>query len=295
MNIVVLGAGAIGSLYGAKLSTEPDVTLIGRRKHVDAIKAKGLRVAGIEQKTYHLSAATELSDIKANTLVILATKLHDSEAAILPLRELVRKDTTILCLQNGLEPERIVKKTIKGRCRVLRGITTFGAVFLKPGEVQYHNDGYTLIEQSHEIADMFTHCGLNAHVSDDIRKDSWNKFIMNCMLNAPTAILRIENGRMADPALDPLKQNIARECLQVAKKKGVTFERDFVARLNEGVKDSTNLSSMYQDLLKGKRTEIDYLNGAVVELGKKHGIACPVNEALVSIISYIFSQSTVLL
>jgi len=89
---------------------------------------------------------------------------------------------------------------------------------------------------------------------------------------------------MSDEGLNALKQLIVDECLKVANKDGATFDFDFVKAINNGIEGSRNLSSMYQDILKEKKTEIDYLNGAVVELGKKYGIKCPVNEALITII-----------
>ena len=112
----------------------------------------------------------------------------------------------------------------------------------------------------------------------------WKKIILNCVLNPLTAILRVENNVIADEKLNPIKKLIVDECLEVAKKDGAKFNFDFVKAINDGIENSRNISSMLQDLLKGNPTEIDYLNGAVVELGEKYGVKCPVNEALVMII-----------
>ena len=142
----------------------------------------------------------------------------------------------------------------------------------------------SLLTRSQATARLFADCGLNGYVSNDIKVDMWKKLILNCVLNPVTAILRIENRGIADERLNPLKKLIAEECLNVAKKDGVKFNIDFVKAINSAIKDSRNISSMQQDLIKGKKTEIDYLNGAVVKLGKKYGIKCPVNEALVMII-----------
>ena len=112
----------------------------------------------------------------------------------------------------------------------------------------------------------------------------WKKLILNCVLNPITAILRIRNGGIADENLNPLKKLIVDECLKVAEKDGIKFDFDFLKSLNEGIKNSKNISSMQQDLLKGRKTEIDFLNLAVAELGKKYGIKCPVNDSLAVII-----------
>ena len=135
-----------------------------------------------------------------------------------------------------------------------------------------------------KMAENFTNCGLNAYVSKDIKYDMWKKLIFNCVLNPVTAILRIENKGIADEKINPLKKLIAEECCKIAEADGIKFGIDFVSTTNKEFSKSNNISSMQQDLLKGKHTEIDYLNGAVVKLGKKFGMQCPVNEALTMII-----------
>ncbi len=295
MNIIVLGAGAIGSLYGAKLSEFNNVTLVAKKKHADKINKDGLKVIGLEGSVYKIKAATKINKIEKDTLVVLTTKVQDSEKAIKGIKNLIRNDTTILCLQNGLYSENIAKKIIGRKCPVLRAITNFGAIFLKPGVVDYKNYSYTSVEKSpksNEIAENFTRCGLNAYVSANIKADMWKKVVFNCVLNPLTAILRIENKGIADEKLNPLKKLIIDECVNAAKKDAITFNLDFVKTINEEFKNSRNISSMQQDLLKGKHTEIDYLNGAVAKLGKKFGIKCPVNEALASIIKDIGNKQS---
>ncbi len=290
MNIIVLGAGAIGSFYGAKLSKLNDVVLIARKEHTDAINRNGLKIVGLENKTYKVKAAEKISRIEKNTLVILTTKAQDSEKAVKSIKNLVRNDTIILCLQNGLYSENIVKKTVGKRCLVLRAITNFGAIFLKPRVIDYKSYSFTSIEKSpksKEIANNFSKCGLNGYVSSDIKYDMWKKLVFNCVLNPLTAILRIENKGICDERLNPLKKLIIDECVKVAEKDGIKFDIDFLNVLNEEFKSSRNISSMQQDMIKGNKTEIDYLNGAVVKLGKKYGVECPVNEAFVNIIKRI--------
>ena len=287
MKIIILGAGAIGSLYGARLSKLNDVTLVARREHAGKINKNGLKITGEENNVYKLKATTEINEIEDDTLIILTTKVHRSKDAIEPIKNLIKKDTIILCLQNGLHSEEVVKEIVNGKCLVLRGITAVGATFLEAGTVQFNNLSYTKIEESpvsKELADNFDECGLKANVSENLKEDVWKKLILNCVLNPLSAILRRDNGGMSDEGLNALKQLIVDECLKVANKDGATFDFDFVEAINQGIEGSRNLSSMYQDILKEKKTEIDYLNGAVVELGKKYGIKCPVNEALITII-----------
>ena len=313
MNIIVLGAGAIGSLYGAKLSKLNDVMLVGNKHHVKNIKKNGLKIVGLENGIYKIKATTKIKKIDKNTLILLTTKVQDNKKAINNIKNLIKKNTMILCLQNGLYSENIVKDIVGKKCLVLRGVTNFGAIFLKPGIIAYKNYGYTVIEmsanrfaisdhaqkskifdksqKSKEIAENFRQCGLNASVSYNIKTDMWKKLILNCVLNPLTAILKVENKGIADEKLNPIKKLIIDECLKVAKKNDVTFNFDFVKAINNGTKNSRNISSMQQDLIKGKKTEIDYLNGAVIKLGKKYGIKCPVNEAFVVIIKEMEKKS----
>src|SRR5688572_13983270 len=197
MQIIVLGAGAIGSLYGAKLAADHDVTLIGRLGHVAAINARGLRIEGIESQTVQIPAATAVPQLGADALVLLTTKVTSSGEALEAIAPLVRDDTTILCLQNGLGSEQIARAALGGRGVVLRGITQFGAIFETPGEIKYMAGGYTVIEQherSDRIANLLSVAGLNCRVSPNIAAEVWHKTVFNCVVNPITAILGCEVG-----------------------------------------------------------------------------------------------------
>jgi 2-dehydropantoate 2-reductase len=287
MEIIVLGAGAIGSLYGAKLARENDVTLIGRAEHVAAINSRGLRVEGIESQIVRIHARTEIERIGPDALIILTTKVADSTAALRPIAPMVRDDTTIICLQNGLGSERIARTALEDRGTVLRGITQFGAIFKSPGVIQFMARGYTLIEQhegSARLAAVLTTAGLAGRVSPDIGADVWHKLVINCVVNPITAILGCEVGGIANPQLEPLKRLVIDECIAVATTQGVTFATDFMQEIDDFFRPSHNIASMLQDLRRGRPTEIDYLNGAVAALGAQHGVESPVNRALTAII-----------
>jgi 2-dehydropantoate 2-reductase len=287
MEIIVLGAGAIGSLYGAKLAATNDVTLIGRPEHVAAINAHGLRIEGLESQIVRVRAATAVDNLGKNALVLLTTKVPDSAAAAASLAPLVRGDTTILSLQNGLGSEDIVREALNGRGVVLRGFTQFGGVFKEPGVIEFLVRGYTVIEQhdrSAEIARVFSAANLDCRVSPDIRRDVWYKLIVNCVVNPITAIMGCEVGGIANPQLLPLKRLVIEECLAAAAAQGISFDCDFVREIDDFFRPSHNLSSMHQDLRRCRQTEIDYLNAAVVSLGRQHDVACPVNAALTAII-----------
>jgi 2-dehydropantoate 2-reductase len=287
MEIIVLGAGAIGSLYGAKLAAHNDVTLVGRAEHAAAINFEGLRIEGIESQIVRMRAATAIKRIGPEALIILTTKVPDSEAALRPIAQLVRPDTTIICLQNGIGSELIARAALGNRGVVLRGITQFGAIFKSPGVIQFMARGYTSIEDSERsarIADVLCAAGLDCRVSPDIGADVWHKLVINCVVNPITAILGCEVGGIANPQLDLLKRLVIDECVAVAAVEGVTFKGDFIREIDDRFRPSHNIASMLQDLRRGHLTEIDYLNGAVTVLGARHGLECPVNDALTKII-----------
>jgi 2-dehydropantoate 2-reductase len=287
MRIIVLGAGAIGSLFGAKLAAANDVTLVGRAAHVRAINADGLRIEGIESHTIRVRAVERIDAVAPDTVILLTTKVPATAGALAPIAPLVRTDTTLLSLQNGLAAESAARDALRDGCVVLRGITQSGAIFDEPGVLKYMAEGQTVIEQherSGPIAEMFNAAGLRTRVSADIGRDVWHKLILNCVVNPITTIMGREVGSIADPQLDEFKQLVIDECLAVAAAEGVRFQIDFQSEIRELYAPSHNVVSMRQDLNRGRPTEIDYLNGAVAALGANHGINCPVNAALTEII-----------
>jgi 2-dehydropantoate 2-reductase len=287
MNVVVFGAGAIGSVYAAKLSAHHPVTVIGRPDHVAAIARDGLRVIGRESFTARVRAAVDLGELPNDTLVLLTTKVNDNRRAAAALATVVLPDTIVLCVQNGLGSEAVVKDVMAGRCLVLRAITQFGAIFSEPGVVDLKVPGYTLIEagsHSQAVADLLTASGLDGRVSSAINTEIWRKLIFNCVINPITSIVGSEVGGIADPRLDPLKRLVIDECLRVAATDGVSFQEDFVRAIADTFGASRNIASMRQDLQRGRPTEIDFMNGAVVAQGQRHRIDCPVNAALTAII-----------
>jgi 2-dehydropantoate 2-reductase len=298
MEIIVLGAGAIGSLYGAKLAANNQVTLVARAEHAAAINAHGLRIEGIESRTVRVRATTAIEQIGANALILLTTKVSGSALALAAIAPLVRDDTTILCLQNGLGSEGIARTAVSNRGIVLRGITQFGAIFAGPGVIQYMAPGYTLIEQhpgSDRLAGVLTAAGLDGRISPNIARDVWHKLVFNCVVNPITAILGCEVGGIANPNLNPLNQLVIDECLTVAASQGLTFDVDFLHEIAEVFGPSRNIASMLQDLRRGHATEIDYMNGAVAALGAEQSVPCPVNNALTTIIKAMEAGSRSLL
>ena len=291
--IFILGAGAIGSVYGALLSKRNDVTLVGNKKHVETVNSKGLTLTGDINETFHPKAETEIREIPEKTLIILTTKAYDSAAAVRGIKRLLREDTAVLVLQNGLGNEDVVRQVLGANTKVLRGITTMAAEFFEAGKIRFWN-GETTVEKSEHsetIVKTFNQCGLKTKISDDIKRDVWNKLVVNCVINPLTAILKVRNNQIITDSLKPIRHEIIRECVEVGKAEGITFPDDLEERIDKETSKYTNFSSMCQDIMKGKRTEIDFLNGKIVELGKKHGIQTKVNAVLVHLIKFLEGEN----
>ncbi|MDP2322151.1 MAG: ketopantoate reductase family protein [Acidobacteriota bacterium] len=295
MTIVVLGAGAIGSAYGYQLAADHDVTLVGTAAHVQAIRDHGLRIEGsIRSGTYPVKAVTSLEAIAPGTLIILTTKVSSTVEAVTPIVPLLSPSVIILCVQNGLYSERLVLDLVGDRAVTLRAITQVGAILRGPGVVEHTVQGYTLVE-AHEraagIAEVLTASGLDGRVIPDMKTAMWRKIVFNCVINPITAITGSTVGGIVDPKLAPIKRLVIDECLAVAAADGVTFDEDFMATIDKVFASAATLASTLQDLQKGRRTEIDHLNGAVVALGERYGIPCPVNAALTTIIKQLEAQA----
>jgi len=291
--IFVLGAGAVGSVFGAFLSKKYDVTLIGRENHVKAINLNGLRLSGEVNEVFHVRAEKEIRVIPKNTLIILTTKAHESAEAIKGIKKLLKKDTVILIIQNGLGNEEIVNKIVGYEAKVLRGVTMIAAEFFEPGKVNFLN-GETVIEYdeaAEKIAKVFNECGLKTRLSNEIEREIWCKLIINCVTNPLTAIFRVRNNEVISETLKTVRHEIVRECAQIAEAEGVSLPNNLLEEIDRKIAKYTNFSSMCQDILKGEKTEIDFLNGKIVELGRKHGIPTPVNEVLVAFIKFLEEKS----
>jgi 2-dehydropantoate 2-reductase len=284
MNVVIVGAGAIGTLYAVRVGAHHPVTMLTRSGESGTVE---VRLVGLAQEVANVRTASKLDEFGNDTIVLLTTKAYDSARAAGGVVGLLRPDTTVVCLQNGLRVEDEVRDAVDDRCNVLRAITYFGGLLESPGVVSLRAQGHTSVESgpgSEDVASLFSSCGLGGRITGDIQKEVWQKTVANAVINPITAITGMEVGWIADQRLDRLKRAIVAECLAVATQEGVCFDEDLTTTINETFRSSRNLSSMHQDLMKGRRTEIDYLNGAIVRLAKKYSIECPINAALTTMI-----------
>lgn len=287
MHVVVVGAGGVGCVYGSKLSALHEVTLVTRTAFARAVQQDGLRIEGKHAGTFIVKATDQLQAVAPGSLILVTTKVNDSAAAMAPIVPLLDPSVTILCVQNGIYSERIVRDLVGERATTLRAITQFGGTIRAPGLVVDTVGGYTLIEdheRAQALAELLTECGLDGRVTPEIKREMWRKAIFNCVINPITAIVGAPVGGISAPGLVPLKRLVIDECVGVARADGVEFDIDFLAAIDEIYGALTNVASMRQDLMRGRKTEIDFLNGGVAALGDHYGIDCPVNRALTTMI-----------
>jgi 2-dehydropantoate 2-reductase len=285
----ILGAGGIGSVVGALLSKKHDVTLVGNRAHMEAIKSEGLSVSGDVTETFQLRVNTQIREIPQETLIFLTTKAYDSESAMEGITKLLKDDTVVLVLQNGLGNEEVVKRVLRGKAKVLRGITNMAVEFFKAGQVKYWK-GDTFIENdvaSEDIADALNACGLKTILCTNIKDRIWGKVAVNSVVNPLTAIFRVRNHEIRAQPLAPVRHQILNECVDVGKAEGIAFQENLEKEIDKEIEGYTNFSSMYQDMMKGNKTEIDFLNGKIIELGDKHRVLTPINKTIVSFIKFL--------
>jgi len=287
--IFVLGAGAIGSTYGALLSQRNDVTLIGRKAHVDVINKNGLTLSDNANSTFFAKAETAIKEIPSDTLILLTTKAYDAAAAVAGIKSLLRKDTVILVLQNGLGIKDIVEKVVESKAEVVRGLATSAAEFFEPGKISFWQ-GETFLEStqtSKRIARVFNETKLKTKISNEMQEEIWKKLIVNCVLNPLTVILQVRNNEIMIDSLKEIRHKIMQESIAVGNAERVSFESNLEECIERKIARYTNYSSMCQDIMKRKKTEINFLNGKIVELGRKHGIPTPVNDTLVGLIRFL--------
>ncbi|MHA1577309.1 MAG: ketopantoate reductase family protein [Candidatus Thorarchaeota archaeon] len=303
MKIVVMGSGAIGSLYGGLLDlTYPgSVTLVARPPHVEAIRASGLRIKGVMgDHMVPIHAVENASEIDSADIVLLTTKTYDTVSAALKIRHLTEKGAYVVLIQNGIGTEKDVSKILNSD-KVLRATTCMGALITAPGEVTITGNGITEVGSHYpenqdlveEITDLMVSAGLNARASDNIEGVVWTKTIVNCGINPVGALTGMTNGQVyGNEVLRQLVIRLVDETARVADALDIKLTTEDPVRYTLGTAKATsaNINSMLQDLLAHKQTEVDYITGAVIKIARELGIDTPVSESVYALIKAIESK-----
>lgn len=301
MNIVVLGAGAIGSLFGALLSKKNNVILIGRTSHVNAINKNGLSIDGKTQLNVNVSAVDSVNSMPFSVdLLIVIVKSYDTKSAIDQAKQIIHDRTVVLSLQNGLDNIKAIEHVVERR-QIIAGVTTHGAFFSKPGCIKHTGVGKTVLgeldgessERIKNIGNIFNLAEIETVVSKNIIKEIWIKAVINSCINPLTAFFGCRNGHLLEnPILEKIVENVCEESTSVANAYGIKLSyQDMVNKTKEVIREtSENYSSMLQSVRKGKKTEIDSINGALVNIGRTYSIDVPLNEILVPLVKTFSEQ-----
>lgn len=293
----VVGAGAVGSYFGAMLARSGHaVTLIGRAAHVDAIARDGLRVqraGGVE--AIRVGATTSLDAVRGADLVLVCVKSTDTDAVARELVPLLRADALVLSLQNGVDNADAIAAHV--RQTVLPTAVYVAVGLAAPGVVAHHGRGdlvigprnahdaadATLAPRMQAIAELFGAAGVAVRVSPEVVADLWLKLLVNCVYNAISALTQLSYGRFATvPEMRATQLALLDEVLAVARADGHALARPDAIEAMDRIAASMpgQVSSTALDLARGKPTEIDHLNGFVARRGAALGVATPVNQAL---------------
>ena len=285
MKIAVMGAGAVGCYYGGMLGRAGhEVTLIGRQAHVDAMRDNGLRIeTNAFDKRVPVQASTRADAVRGAQLVLFCVKSSDTESAGRDMAPHLEAGAMVLNCQNGVDNAERLQPLL--RQRVAPAVVYVATEMAGPGHVRHHGRGELVVAPdvaSKELKDLFAGAGVPLQVSENVAGALWMKLIVNCAYNALSAITQLPYGRLVQgEGIEAVMRDVTDECLALARAVGVQVPGDAHEAVRQIARTMpTQHSSTAQDLARGKRTEIDHLNGFVVRKAGALGVAAPVNRTL---------------
>jgi len=296
LKLAVMGAGAVGCYYGGMLARAGhDVTLIARPVHVAAIAQGGLRLqtAAFDEQI-RVTASSDASAVQGASLVLFCVKSLDTESAGAQIKPYLAPDALVLCLQNGVDNADRLRGVLPQHT-VAAAVVYVATEMAGPGHLRHHGRGELVIEPSSSaeaVAQALAAAGVPTQISGNVRGELWAKLIINCAYNAVSAITQLPYGKtgVGDGMQDVIRDVVA-ECLAVANAEGVQVAGDVDSAVRKIFESMPNqFSSTAQDLARGKRSEIDFLNGLVVRRGDALGIATPANRVLWALVKLLESK-----
>jgi 2-dehydropantoate 2-reductase len=297
LRTAVLGAGAVGSYFGGMLARAgTPVTLIGREAHVDALRRQGLAIERADGVTrIEVAASTRIEDAGGANLVLVCVKAPDTEDVARSLAPHLAPDALVISFQNGVD--NVERMHRSARVQAAGAAVYVAAELVAAGRVRHGGRGDLVLGEVPsvplgekatrltlaEVAAHFERASVPCRVVPDIREALWTKMVLNCAYNALSALGRAQYGPLIEaPGIRDLMLDVVDEVLAVAHASGVTLPRTSIAQavfdLARGMPTAT--SSTAQDLARGRRTEMDSLNGFIAREGERLGIAVPHNRAL---------------
>lgn len=289
--IAVVGAGAVGSFFGAMLARAGHpVVLIGRPAHAEAIRRDGLQLqtkGGTERVA--IDADTDIAAVRGADLVLFCVKSPDTEAVALEMAPHLGADALVLSLQNGVDNAARIARHV--RCAVVPSVVYVATAMPEPGKVAHYGRGDLVVgspdaalqPRLQAVASLFGAAGVPVVVSADVMGELWRKLMLNCAYNAISAIAQQPYGRMvALPEIHAVMREVVDEVVAVARADGQMLDLEACLQAMDKLAPAmpAQMSSTAQDLARGKPSEIDHLNGFIARRGAELGVATPVNRTL---------------
>ena len=305
--VAVVGAGAVGSFFGAALAQAGHpVTLIGRAAHVEAIARSGLRLerAGGQVEIVPMAASVELAAVGGADLVLFCVKSTDTEAVADAMAPYLGAGALVLSLQNGVENAATIARRVLQP--VVPAVVYVATAMPEPGVVKHYGRGDLVIgamraadaaepavaARLQGLFELFATAKVPVRISADVMAELWSKLMVNCAYNAISGLAQMPYGRMAAmPAIRELQRAVVAEVVAVAAADGIELPLDRSLEAMEGIAAAMpgQLSSTAQDMARGKPSEIDHLNGFVARRGRELGVATPTNQALHALVKLVES------
>jgi 2-dehydropantoate 2-reductase len=309
VKIIVVGAGAVGSRFGAALfAAGHDVVLVGRADHVAAIRSHGLRVEGPHPRTYHLPATTDVGHASADAVLVAVKTFHLTSASEAIARE-IAPPAPLLLLENGLGIEGVAEAGLAAggwrdpRAWLVRGVNSVPATWVAPGVVRETGSGEVLLPSAGSsgparrhiplLNDLLTSAGIPVRLVADFDREVWRKALVNAAINPVTALHGVVNGALLREPLRTEAVRLLREAQAAARAEGFEFpDREADADLDRVARATAeNRSSMLQDLDRGRPTEIDALSEEIARLGTRHGLELAATRAAAAAIRARVAQA----
>jgi 2-dehydropantoate 2-reductase len=299
MKIAIIGAGGVGGFFGARLQQAgADVHFVARGAHFAAMRAGGLRVESPLGDIHlpRVNVTDNPADIGTADIVWLAVKLWDMDAAITSIRPLMTPHTGVISFQNGVQKDDILREAFGDRA-VMGGVAYIATNIDRPGVIKHTGTMQRLIfgeydgrrsPRAESLLDAAVRGGINAELSDDIRKAIWEKFVFLVGLSGSTTTMRETIGPIrSNPRSRRFLSELMRETVAVGRALGVALPADFAEQrlaFIDGLPEQMT-SSMHHDLKAGKRLEVSWLSGGVAQLGERTGVPTPTNRAVWDILT----------
>jgi len=306
-HIVVVGAGAVGSFFGAMLARAGhQVTLIGRPAHVHAIETHGLQLdlaKATAVETVRIPATTDLAVLRQADLVLFCVKSTDTAAVAHRMAEHVAPQAIIMSLQNGLENAALIASALPNP--VIPAVVYVATEITAPGCLKHHGRGELVIgtmpvprlsnapQALADIEALFASAQVPVQISQDVMVDLWSKLLINCVFNAISGLAQTSYGKLAAvPAIQTTQAALVRELIAVALADGTPLDESTAMQAVATITKTMagQKSSTAQDMARSKPSEIDHLNGFVVRRGQALGVPTPVNQAMYALVKLVESS-----